>query len=593
MPLRLRALNIALLPLGAATILLSGCQLAPPFGGSGADNALVSDPMLSAPPITRGLDAKGLSTLLTAELAGQRGNYQVAAQGYMDASQRYPSSALGERATFAARFSESPELLQAAAERWRELAPSDTAPSRLLAAIMLQQGRWAESLEQRLAVTHAGDNGELTALAELAVADGAPLEPLLIRLREHLATPNAEALPHHSDALMATALIEASVGETQAARQRLEKAQALSPDALPLWLAKARLALETEEYAEARQAAKRGLELNPGDVRFILLLAQAEIRLNNISAAEAQTDALLASHGGSHDLRLALAQLYLEEGHSAPARRLLQPLIGQGDIPNLAYYLLGAIAEAEGEVDNALLYYRQVSEGEEFIPARANAARMLVAEDRLLDARAFLRIERMRFDQQFNALLMLEVQMLDELGQTDEADALLNREIERTPDDNTLLYQRAMRAWGDGDLTQMEADIKQILQNDPDDAMALNALGYTLADENVPGRLDEAQEMIERAHELDPDNPAVMDSLGWVYYRQGELERALPWLERAYAQIPDQEIAAHLAEVLHGLGRVEQARAILMEAMTYNREHPVIDALLKRHPELAPQDYQP
>ncbi|MGM0521914.1 MAG: tetratricopeptide repeat protein [Pseudomonadota bacterium] len=591
MPLRLRALNIALLPLGAATILLSGCQLAPPFSGS--DSAPVSDPMQTAPPITRGLDAKGLSTLLTAEFAGQRGNYQAAAQGYIEASQRYPNPALGERATFAARFSDSPELLHTAAERWRELAPGDTAPSRLLAAITLQQGRWAESLEQRLAVTRAGDNGELTALAELAVAEGVPLEPLLIRLREHLATPNAEALPHHSDALMATALIEASVGETQAARQRLQKAQALSPDALPLWLAKARLSLETEAYAEARQAAKRGLELNPGDVRFILLLAQAEIRLNNISAAEAQTNALLANHGGSHDLRLALAQLYLEEGHSDPARRLLQPLIGQDDIPNLAYYLLGAIAEAEGEVDNALLYYRQVSEGEEFIPARTNAARMLIEEDRLLDARAFLRIERMRFDQQFNALLMLEVQMLDELGRTDDADALLNREIERTPDDNALLYQRAMRAWEDGDLMQMEADIKQILQNDPDDAMALNALGYTLADENISGRLDEAQAMIERAHELDPDNPAVMDSLGWVYYRQGELERALPWLERAYAQIPDQEIAAHLAEVLHALGRVEEARAILKEAMTYNREHLVIDALLKRHPELAPQGDQP
>ncbi|MCL7929808.1 tetratricopeptide repeat protein [Halomonas llamarensis] len=593
MPLRLRALNIALLPLGAATILLSGCQLAPPFSDSSVDSAHVSDPMKSAPPITRGLDAKGLSTLLTAELAGQRGNYQAAVQGYIDASQRYPSSALGKRATFAARFSESPELLQAAAERWRQLAPGDTAPNRLLAAITLQQGRWAESLKQRLAVTRAGDNGELTTLAELAVADSAPLEPLLIRLREHLATPNAEALPHHSDVLMATALIEASLGEIQAARQRLEKAQALSPDALPLWLAKARLALETAAYAEARQAAKHGLELNPGDVRFILLLAQAEIRLNNISAAEGQTDALLASHGGSHDLRLALAQLYLEEGHGAPARRLLQPLIGQGDIPNLAYYLLGAIAEAEGEVNNALLYYRQVSEGEEFIPARANAARMLIAEDRLLDARAFLRIERMRFDQQFNVLLMLEVQMLDELGRTDDADALLNREIERTPDDNALLYQRAMRAWGDGDLAQMEANIKQILQNDPGDAMALNALGYTLADENASGRLDEAQEMIERAHELDPDNPAIMDSLGWVYYRQGDPERALPWLERAYAQMPDQEVAAHLAEVLHALGRVEEARAILMEAMRYTREHSVIDALLKRHPELAPHGYQP
>lgn len=592
MPLRLRALTIAMLPLGA-TLLLSGCQLAPPFGSGGVEGARVSDPMDTAPPVTRGLDAQGLSTLLTAELAGQRGNYTAATQGYLEATQRYPSPRLAERATFAARFSDSPTLLRSAAQRWRELAPGNSAPSRLLAAITLQQGRWLESLEQRLAVIRAGDDGELTALAERAVAEGAPLEPLLIRLREHLATPGVEALPHHDDVLLATALIEASTGETQAARERLEKAQALVPDALPLWLAKARLALETETYGQARQAAQRGLELNPGDVRFILLLAQAEIRLNNLSAAEAQTDALLERHGGSHDLRLALAQLYLEEGHSAPAKRLLQPLIGQEDVPDLAYYLRGAIAENEGNVDNALLYYRQVKEGEQFIPARANAARMLIAEDRLLDARAFLRIERMRFDEQFNALLMLEVQMLDEVGRSEEADALLDRALARTPDDNALLYQRAMRAWEHADLAQMEADIQRLLENDPDNAMALNALGYTLADENVSGRLDDAQEMIERAHELDPDNPAVMDSLGWVYYRQGEPERALAWLERAYAQMPDQEIAAHLAEVLHALGRIEQARSILREAMAHTSDHPVIDALLERRPELAPADTPP
>ncbi|NYS78345.1 tetratricopeptide repeat protein [Halomonas glaciei] len=545
--------------------------------------------MRNAPPITRGLDAAGLSTLLGAELAGQRGDYRYASQGYLEAANRYREPALAERATFAARFGNEASLIEASALRWRELAPQAEAPNRLLAAFSLQRGDWLDSLEQRIAIVEAGGHGDVTAFAEIAVAEEAPLTLIAQQLREHLAQPNADQLEHHSDVLLGTALIEAALGDTAVAQRRLDQVALLDPESAALWLARARLALETEDYSAAQRAAQQGLELAPDDVRFILLLAQAEIRLNNISAAETQTNALLESHGGNQDLRLSLAQLYLEEGHPEPAQRLLQPLIGQPEVPNLAYYLLGAIIQAQGDTDNALLYYRQVNEGDEFVPARAAAAKMLIEEGRLLDARAFLRIERMRFDSYFTELVMLEVQLLDETNQTEEANALLDREITRTPDDASLLYMRAMRRWEAGDIAGMEADLRQVLRTDPDNAEALNALGYTLADLNLPGRLQEAFELIERAYEADPDNPAVLDSMGWVYFRLGQPEEALPWLESAYTQIPDQEVAAHLAEVLQALGREEEARRLIEQIMQRTNLHPQIDDLLKRYPELTPQ----
>ncbi|WP_346301824.1 tetratricopeptide repeat protein, partial [Halomonas sp. BM-2019] len=304
--------------------------------------------------------------------------------------------------------------------------------------------------------------------------------------------------------------------------------------------------------------------------------------------AEARTDALLDSHAGNQELRQALAGLYLEEGHPEPARRLLLPLVDEPDTPALAFYLLGATAEAEGEVDNALLYYRQVPSGGEFLPARLRAAEMLIEDDRLGDARAFLRIERLRHDAYFGDLVTLEVELLQRQGLAAEADALLDRELDRTPNDEQLLYLRAMRAWEAGDVVAMERDLGRIIEHDPDSALALNALGYTLADMNVTERLVEAQAMIERAHELEPDNPAIMDSLGWVYYRQGDPERALPWLERAYAAMPDQEIAAHLIEVLWVLEREAEARERLAEALERFDERPLIDELLQRLPDLAP-----
>ena len=578
----------SLLPVAAAALLLGGCQ-STSSQQNGPLGTWADDPMREAPPITRGLDAAGLSTLLGAELAGQRGDYRSASQGYLEAAQRYREPALAERATFAARFGNEASLIEASALRWRELAPQAEAPNRLLAAFSLQRGDWLDSLEQRIDVVEAGGHGDLAAFAEIAVAEEAPLTLIAQQLRAHLAQPNADQLEHHSDVLLGTALIEAALGDTAVAQRRLDQVALLDPESAALWLVRARLALETEDYSTAQRAAQQGLELAPDDVRFILLLAQAEIRLNNISAAETQTNALLESHGGNQDLRLSLAQLYLEEGHPEPAQRLLQPLIGQPEVPNLAYYLLGAITQTQGDTDNALLYYRQVSEGDEFVPARAAAAQMLIEEDRLLDARAFLRIERMRFDSYFTELMMLEVQLLDETNQAEEANALLDREITRTPDDASLLYMRAMRRWEAGDIAGMEADLRQVLRTDPDNAEALNALGYTLADLNLPGRLQEAFELIERAYEADPDNPAVLDSMGWVYFRLGQPDEALPWLESAYTQLPDQEVAAHLAEVLQALGREEEARRLIEQIMQRTNLHPQIDDLLKRYPELTPQ----
>ncbi len=547
--------------------------------------------MASAPPITRGLDADGLRTLLTAELAGQRGDFSRASQGYLEASRRYQTPALAERATFAARFGNDPALMEASALRWRELAPQAQGPNQFLAVLSLQRGDWLDSLEQRLAIARAGGNGDIAAFAELAVAEEAPLGLLIRPLRSYLddtlAIVSDEAgLEVQSDVLLGTALIEAALGNTRQAQARLDEIARQAPESEALWLARARLALETDDHRGARAAAEQGLLLAPDDVRFVLLLAQANIRLNNIAAAEEQTNALLERHGGGEELRVALAQLYLEEGHPEPAYRLLQPLIGQDNIPDLAYYLLGAITQSQGETDNALIYYRQVREGSEFLPARATAAQMLVDEDRLLDARAFLRIERMRHDAYFSDLVLLEMQLLDTQNLPDEADALLDREVARTPEDSGLRYLRAMRAFERGNLEAMERDLRQIIRAEPDNAAALNALGYTLADAGLPERLEEARELIERAYQLEPNNPAVLDSMGWVHFQMGEPANALPWLESAYAQMPDQEVAAHLAEVLHALERTDDARALVRHIQARTDEHPTIDELLERHPEL-------
>jgi predicted Zn-dependent protease len=563
---------------------LSGCQglASSPFATA------PEDPLATAPPIERGLDAEGLATLLTAELAGQRGDYRRATLGYLAMAERYRAAELAERGTLTARFSNDILLLDQAVATWHELDPGAEAPLRLLSGLALQRGDWKTALDWRLALAEQGQHAELALFAELALEAGTDPLPLRERLRDYLASPDASRHPHAHDAELGMAILEAATGQRLQAERRLDQLARSHAELPALWLTRAQLALEAGNPRQAREAARSGLEVSPGDPRFLLLMAQAELMLGNVAAAERHTSALLNEHIGNQELRISLARLYLEDSHHDAARRLLLPLVSSDDPPPAAFYLMGLIAEEEGEIDNALLYYRQVTPGGDFLRARLRAAQMLIEDDRLLDARAFLRIERLRHESRFSELVALEAQLLADAGLGAEADALLNRELERTPNDEPLLYMRAMRAWEQGDIEAMERDLGRIIETNPDNAAALNALGYTLADLNVEDRLEEARELIERAHALEPGNPAIMDSLGWVYYRLGDPERALPWLERAYAGMPDQEIAAHLAEVLWELDRQDEARSMVEQALERFEEHPLIDELLERIPELAP-----
>nr|WP_298375392.1 tetratricopeptide repeat protein [uncultured Halomonas sp.] len=558
-------------------VLLAGCQST----SSGPSSMASGDPLASAPPIRKGLDAQSLATLLTAEIAGQRNDFDRAARGYLETAGRYDSSALAERAVLAARYGNDKALLLQTAERWSELAPNNEAPARLLAGLAMERGDWQASLKQRLTLAAQGSQGDLIVFAETAIEENANLSPLRDTLARFL-----DDHPQQGDAIVATALLEAALGDTRQAQQRLVELSRTQPELPAVWLARGRIALEQGSVSAARDAAQKGLQIAPNDNRFILMLAQAQLRLGNVEAAEAGLDTLLERHPDAPQLRLALAQLYMEEDYNAPARRLLLPLLDADPTPPAAYILLGAIADDQDEVDNALLYYRQVPPGDGFLEARLRAAQMLIEAGRLLDARDFLDIERLRYPDMVSELTTIEVDLLEEQNLTGAAAQLLERQIRRNPDAVQLRFLRSMRRYEQGNLSGMESDLRAILEREPNNAMALNALGYTLVD--VTERHEEGLELIQHAHELEPESPAILDSLGWAHHKLGDNQKALPYLQAAYAAQQDQEIAAHLAEVLWRLDRRQEARTIVIEALERFDERPKLEELIERIPGLTP-----
>ncbi|MGB5733385.1 MAG: tetratricopeptide repeat protein, partial [Thiohalocapsa sp.] len=176
---------------------------------------------------------------------------------------------------------------------------------------------------------------------------------------------------------------------------------------------------------------------------------------------------------------------------------------------------------------------------------------------------------------------LIEGELLRERDLEQQAIAVYSAALDQAPDNPDLLYARAMLAVGMDRVDLLEQDLRRILTADPDHVDALNALGYTLADRT--DRFSEAQSLIERALQLRPDEPAILDSMGWVLYRMGNAKDAEPYLRQALEGVFDAEIAAHLGEVLWVLDKQDEARDVWERALAEDPKHEYLLRTMGRH----------
>ena len=321
------------------------------------------------------------------------------------------------------------------------------------------------------------------------------------------------------------------------------------------------------------------LEQDPQDYDLRLRYAQALLSQSRGQAALAQFEKLLETRPNDSGVLYAAGLLSLEAGDTEAARRHLRRLLAVGERREAARYYLGRVAEAEGEPDEALKWYRQVS-GELRDDAQLRVATVLAQRGHLQQARDHLESLRRQNPELYGPTHVVEGDLLRNAGRLEESHEVLSRALEERSEDADLLYGRAMTAIALDRIDQAVADLRRILDNDPDNAQVLNALGYTLVDST--GRVDEGAELISRAFELSPDDPAIIDSMGWAAFRQGRPEEALGYLQQAHVMVDDPEIAAHLGEVLWTLGERERARRIWQEALEAAPDHPILRRTMDR-----------
>lgn len=530
----------------------------------------------AAPPPAQELSADLLYAVLVAEIATQRSDHAMAFTHYLHAARLARDPALAELAARAALTQDDPQAAQRAATLWVKLAPTSSKAQQITAFALLKAGDRAgaqAALEQVVALARTPARGYMQAVQLLA---GLPDVTDRVALMRTL----VEAQPEDADAQFALATLAATTDDSETALAATSRAAELRPGWTKPRLFQVRILLGEDRMDDALAALEAHRAAIPEDAELSMLRAQFHIEAEQYAEALVIFDQMLTQGVEQAEVLFAAAVLALQIEDIDAARQYLEGLRETGARPADTAFLFGQMEELADNPDLAIDWYAQVS-GDNATNAQVRIASIRAQRGEIAAAREQLQQLRVQYPGQSITLYLIEAELLRDQQQREEAIEVLGVALAADPDHPDLLYARAMLAVALDRLDVLEADLRRILIRDPDHADALNALGYTLADRT--DRLDEAHRFIERALQLRPEEPAVLDSMGWVLYRMGDAAAAEPYLRRALDKLFDAEIAAHLGEVLWELGRHDEARLVWQRALDADPHHEYLLQVLGRY----------
>lgn len=530
-----------------------------------------------APPTD--LDKNVIYHYLAGEISLQRQQLDLAYQHLMLAATFANDMQAAEKAARIALLQQETDKALIASGKWIDFDPNSVQARQLKGILHLRQDNLPaaeEQFEALLQITDSqGSNGFLRIASLLASEKNKQRNLQLMRNLSSKHPQSAQA--HYAMALVATenkefaqamaalkqakeldaswdkpyvleAQVLATLGNNQAAQEILKKAVQKLPDNKSLYQAYGRILVENQEYKQAISAFKKAYGLDPDDLDVLYAVGMLSIQAEDWSAARKSWSTLLTSH--SREKR------------------------------NDANYFLGQIEELNDNPELAMQYYSAVGKGKMRTESKLRLARLKAKSGDIESARSMYKELRVLNSHSAIQIYSAEAQMLKELGLIKEAIQLYTTAVDAYPDDMDLRYARGLYAADAGNIDLAISDFELILSNEPDNADTLNALGYTLADQTE--RYQEALNYILKAHQKKPDNPAILDSLGWTLYRLGRYEEALKYLLKAASANPDAEIAAHLGEVLWMLGNHDRAKEVWHKALTVEPDSKKLKEVMQR-----------
>ena len=502
--------------------------------------------------------------VLVGEIAGQRGDFETAVAYYVQAAEASDDPLIAERATHISVYAGDYGAALRGARRWAALAPTDLEAQQFAAMLSIRAGDPDAALpylESVLDLTSDDPSEGFAVVSQLLAREGQP------ELAAQAMALLVEQYPDVASGHLGLAVLSLSAEDFDTALVEAERALELDPDLIEARISRARALMGMGRADDALASVEQMLAEMPRHHELRLTYARMLLSQGRYDAALAQFERVAEARPGDGDLLFTIGLLSIEAERYDAAESYLKRSLQAGRHVNEAHYYLGRIAEQQGDPKQGIAWYVKVADGEHHFDAQTRIGVLLGRLGYPDKAREHLEAVRERFparDAQVQ-LYLVEAQVLSEARRYDEAMTLYNDALLLYPADPDLLYSRALMAEKVDRLDILEQDLKAILERDPDNATALNALGYTLADRTE--RYEEALDYVRRALEQRPDDPAVIDSMGWVQFRLGNLEESEEYLRRAYDRFPDPEVAAHLVEVLWVQGKRDEARTLFDKAI--------------------------
>lgn len=498
-----------------------------------------------------------LETALLSEFGGMRGYLPQATQGYYDLAIETGDINIIRRASEFVSASGNTEALNVLAQLWISKDAMAQEPHLMLGYQLMEDGRFVQALSHLDSVLELGGQVDFTAMsARTYTLENRQRDVIISQLQDIVSR-----YPQEQTLYLAISQMYDQSSQGEQAAQWLQVGRDKFGDNPRTLLIEAQLLQNMGRADQAEGVLTSAVAQFPDHRLLRYSLAQLLVQNNKLVEAALEFEYIMQREPMDFETLYSLVLINLELEEYTKAEPQLRELIGAGHRLNEANYYLAIILEDRNQIEEALDRYQQISiQSNAFLTAQRQIMRLLIQLERFDDAENLTR-RLADSDARLAPLIpALEAEALANADHNSRALTVLNQALRRFPDDIDLLFARALIAERFDDMAMIEQDLRRIIDLDPQNGRALNHLGYAMTLRT--DRFAEALELIERALAITPDDPAIIDSLGWVQYKLGLLEESISNLRRAFELFPDHEVAAHLGEVLWVNGQQDEAMSI-------------------------------
>ncbi len=515
--------------------------------------------------------------LMLGEMALKRGQLEEAATQYRLAAELDPDPETAEKALELALMVGDQDEALLSARRLYELSPGQAEPAHQYASLLLEAGKTSAAVQVLRELVNINTVSDEPHPELILLSIGLDMDDSAVALKTMKKVLGKR--PDSAGALVVLSSLALVAGEDEAAEKYARGAIAAEPEWNAASMQLARVLVGSGRVDQGLEIARKQVAAG-ADLSSRLDFAGLLSMVGRYSDAGLMLEQILLERPGLPPALRMMGYVEYQVGRLENARRYFSRLAASGRYLDEAYYYMALIALDEGDAQTAMEIFKLVPEGDFFLAAQFGVRDAYAEEGKPGEAMDHLQAIASAYPAHRVPMLMGQAELQGQLGNYPEAVELYSRAVEIEPEDAAVRYALAMAMEQNGQVDEAIGQLRQILKREPGDATALNALGYTLADH---GReLGDAYRYIRKAYKQEPDNPAVVDSMGWVEFRRGNNAKAIKYLRRAYELQADPEIAAHLGEVLWVDGSEDEAREIWEQAADAAPDHPVLKQVMER-----------